>query len=671
MKIALHRTALAALLAGTTMVCPGQDVLAHSVALKDSISPLHAGAQVLGPADSSAIVRLEIALRGRNFSELQARLAAGESITHREMAERYLPRPAEYAAVERWARFHKLTVRSTDTTNLLLEVEGSAAQVEAAFDVKLVQATIEGRRVIVTRNAPHLPASLARMVLAINGLQPLNGYQTALSGDLVRDAQQRKDVTADPGTDAQQRKDVATDPGTDAQQRKDVATDPGTDAQQRKDVTADPGTDAQQRKDVTTDPGTDAQQRKDVTADPGTDAQQRKDVTTDPGTDAQQRKDVTGEPGTDAQQRKDVTNTPPELSRAYGVRVRQPQGGLPGSRPLTPVQIRTAYGAANLAVTGAGQRIAVLIDSFPDDRDLQRFWAQNNIGQSLDNIEKVNTRGGTLPAARGEETLDVEWASAIAPQAKIRVYATGDLSYTSVDRGLRQLIADLKAGLPIGQLAISLGTCEASLPPAQVRTTDQLLAIIRGYGVNIFAASGDRGAYGGCPARRGVEFPASSAQVTAVGGTSLTLDADGKRVAEVGWPGSGGGHSTKFTAPGWQPTGRGRALPDVSLSADPRTGYTLVFQGKTFGAAGTSAATPVWAAFAALLNEGRTLAGKAPLGFLPPLLYSPAVQRGGALIDITDGSNGAFRSTASYDLVTGLGVPDLGILYNVLVVETP
>jgi tripeptidyl-peptidase-1 len=102
----------------------------------------------------------------------------------------------------------------------------------------------------------------------------------------------------------------------------------------------------------------------------------------------------------------------------------------------------------------------------------------------------------------------------------------------------------------------------------------------------------------------------------------------------------------------------GRALPDISIQA---TDYVVFNNGKTYPAvAGTSASTPVFSGMVALLNEARRAAGKSPLGFINPLLYSLA--SGASFTDVTSGSNPGcgtkgFPATQGWDAVTGLGTP--------------
>ena len=120
-----------------------------------------------------------------------------------------------------------------------------------------------------------------------------------------------------------------------------------------------------------------------------------------------------------------------------------PSPNVDFSPPYLVNEILQAYNADGLPVTGKGQTIAILIDTFPDDADLQSFWSANNLSVSLQQIEKVNVNGVPLPPTEGEETLDASWASGIAPGAKIRIYASGSLAFVDLDRALDQIFADL------------------------------------------------------------------------------------------------------------------------------------------------------------------------------------------------------------------------------------
>ena len=188
--------------------------------------------------------------------------------------------------------------------------------------------------------------------------------------------------------------------------------------------------------------------------------------------------------------------------------------------PYLVNEIMGAYGAANLGYDGTGETIAILIDTFPASSDLTSFWSYNDIPQSLSNVQKVQAVSGTLDQASGEETLDTEWTSGIASGAKIRIYATTDLSFTDLDKGLERIISDLPDEPSMHELSISLGLGETEVSSSQKLTDSQYFATIANYGVSIFVSSGDDGAV-----TDGVLQPSyysSDPSVTGVGGTSLS-----------------------------------------------------------------------------------------------------------------------------------------------------
>lgn len=141
---------------------------------------------------------------------------------------------------------------------------------------------------------------------------------------------------------------------------------------------------------------------------------------------------------------------------------------------------------------------------------------------------------------------------------------------------------------------------------------------------------------------------------------------------ETGWSAGGGGKSIFFGRPAWQrgagvPPGNERLVPDVSSTADPSEGAFLVFHRRVVQIGGTSWSAPVWAGFCALINEARTSAGKSPLPFLNPIIYP--LTGTACFRDIRTGSNGAFDAGRGYDLVTGIGVPNLKELIATLTQE--
>ncbi len=194
-------------------------------------------------------------------------------------------------------------------------------------------------------------------------------------------------------------------------------------------------------------------------------------------------------------------------------------------------------------------------------------------------------------------------------------------------------------------------------------------------GVTFVASTGDYGA-------ADPEYPAFSPNVVAVGGTSLTLNADNSYNSETGWGyysssagasiGSGGGISLYETEPAYQQrvqsTGS-RTTPDVSFVADPATGawiadtYNLDPSNPFEVVGGTSLSAPAWAGLLAIVDQGRAAAGESALNSSSPTEMQQALY----LLPqsdynaITSGTNG-YTASAGYNLVTGLGTPVANLL---------
>jgi kumamolisin len=208
-------------------------------------------------------------------------------------------------------------------------------------------------------------------------------------------------------------------------------------------------------------------------------------------------------------------------------------------------------------------------------------------------------------------------------------------------------------------------------------------------GQSFYAASGDSGAFDD-GVTVSVDDPASQPFATGVGGTGLTgsVAAPSERAwnscgtgkcLQTSGGSSGGGVSAVWPIPSYQAGVTGlasqtmRNVPDVSLNADPNTGYA-VYVGGAFmpppsAIGGTSAAAPLWAAFTALLNQASASAGTGNLGFANPTLYQLATGAStyaANFNDPTTGDNGNYSAHAGYDNVTGFGSFKGGTLINSL-----
>jgi hypothetical protein len=323
-----------------------------------------------------------------------------------------------------------------------------------------------------------------------------------------------------------------------------------------------------------------------------------------------------------------------------------------------PLQIRHAYGIDLLTNGGAGQVIAI-VDAYGSptmQKDLNKF--STTFGLPTNTVQIVYGTSAPKGSDAGwalETALDLQWAHAVAPNAKLILAVASSAT-------LPNLLAAVDAAVKAGATVVTMSWISAEFPSEASYDFH-----FQKTNVTFLASSGDNGAKPG--------WPAASPSITSVGGTTLKLDALGNLTApETGWTGSGGGFSTYFARPvcqnGWQ-TNSHRAFPDISLVADPATGVSVYdstpYAGQSgwFSVGGTSASCPMWGGLVALANEKRALVSKPLLGNINPVLYaiagsfsSPGVSLYGYFFfDVSAGSNGGFSATPNYDEVTGLGTP--------------
>jgi kumamolisin len=353
--------------------------------------------------------------------------------------------------------------------------------------------------------------------------------------------------------------------------------------------------------------------------------------------------------------------------------------------PYTVKEIASAYNAAGVGVNGAGQKIAIVIDTFPASSDLVQFWQANGIAQSLNNIEEIQAVAGVLPGPTGEETLDVEWSSGTASGAKVRVYATTDLGFAHLDQAYQTILNDLPSQPALHQVSLSYGLGETYESLAQMQTDAQYFASIAAQGVTVLVSAGDGGSspgtLGGWENNTGavqVESPANDRNVTSVGGTSLYLNsATGAVSSESAWLYGGGGTSQVFARQNWQagvavPTGHYRTVPDVAFVADINTGGYLVLNGQVDVVGGTSWGAPAWAGFCAMINQARASISQPSLGLLGPKIYPLNSTSGFRQITTgTNGANGVYNAGPAYNLCTGLGVPNVAAIIQALAPAYP
>ncbi|WP_428718607.1 putative Ig domain-containing protein [Undibacterium curvum] len=365
----------------------------------------------------------------------------------------------------------------------------------------------------------------------------------------------------------------------------------------------------------------------------------------------------------------------------------------------TPAQVRAAYNlapipasltgltAAQAAQFGAGQTIYI-VNAYHDPNIVselsnfnQKFGLPGCTVKAIAttaslplpaapvtgcefSVVYANAAGGMNSAAPAynsgwatEIALDVQWAHAIAPLARIVLIEAPDASINSLTGGIA-----LANKMGPGAVSMSFGAVEGSW-------TASVDAVFGSTNMTYLAATGDYGTQ--------VNWPSVSSKVVAVGGTTLNYSGSGRRT-ESAWSGTGGGVSAYTAKPAYQTSavpGMGtpvrRTVADVSMNADPNSGqYVAVINPGSatvnwISAGGTSLSTPQWAGIVAVTNATRALTAKAPLGAVHASLYQQAAVPGNyakAFADVTSGSHGSCGSCTAksgYDQLTGLGTPNV------------
>ena len=338
---------------------------------------------------------------------------------------------------------------------------------------------------------------------------------------------------------------------------------------------------------------------------------------------------------------------------------------------LTPASIKKAYSLSS-NLNGSGQTLALFeLDGYTG-ADVTAYEAAFNLPQvPLQNVLIDGASG--IPSSGGgpaEVELDIELMTALAPGAsKILVYE-GPNSGTGLVDTYNRIATDNLAK----SISTSWGLSESSGAGSIIQSESAIFKQMVAQGQALYSAAGDAGAYDNRQTL-GVEDPSSQQFVVSVGGTQLFTNTDGSYKSETTWAsgsgpggqGGGGGISSIWSIPSWQqgvisPASLGsttmRNTPDISLDADPSTGYAVSYKGGWTVFGGTSCAAPLWAAFTALVNQSRASNGLGALGFPNPTIYAlgQSANYASTFHDIADGSTNLFYpAVEGYDLATGWG----------------
>jgi subtilase family serine protease len=362
---------------------------------------------------------------------------------------------------------------------------------------------------------------------------------------------------------------------------------------------------------------------------------------------------------------------------AFHPHLGQPLGSSGSPAGLDPAQIRHAYGIDAISFTNNGTTVAgdgtgetvAIVDAYDDPSiagDLSTFDQQYGLAAppsftkvGIDANGNASTSSFPVVDAQwaAEIELDVEWVHAVAPGAGIILVE----AYSNNFPDLMNAVNYARSAPGVVAVSMSWGGYEFY---GETQYDSSFTTPSGHGGVTFFASSGDEGF--------AILWPAASARVVGVGGTTLNVDAAGNYLSETAWSGSNGGLSGVITRPSYQNnqvihngasviSANGmRAGPDVAYDANPLTGVAVY---GTFGwngwaqVGGTSAGAPQWAALMAIADQGRGIAGNSPMdGFTQtlPALYQ---LNSADYHDVTAGTNLSYAAGPGFDLVTGSGTP--------------
>ncbi|KAG1868043.1 peptidase S8/S53 domain-containing protein [Suillus tomentosus] len=361
--------------------------------------------------------------------------------------------------------------------------------------------------------------------------------------------------------------------------------------------------------------------------------------------------------------------------------------------------LRQLYNAENYQTTATNCNklgITGYLDQYANNKDLQQFYLAQNPSAYGSNYTLVSIHDGknnqSYEEAGLEANLDTQFGFGLVWPTPGTFYTTGGkppyipdlVTPNNTNEPYTYWLEHLLSQDDIPQtISTSYGDSEQTVPYTYATRVCAGMASLGARGVSLLFSTGDGGVGDGnpdpatqvCKSNDGRNvtkflptFPASCPYVTAVGGTV--------NIPETAAAFSGGGFSNYFARPAYQEAAvseylamlapdtfkgiynsTGRAYPDVATQSFY---FSIIYQGQETPIGGTSSASPTFAGFVSMLNDARINAGKTPLGFLNPLLYSTGYT---ALNDITQGNNPGcgtlgFNATVGWDPVTGHGTPN-------------
>ncbi|KAF9814027.1 hypothetical protein IEO21_05330 [Rhodonia placenta] len=346
---------------------------------------------------------------------------------------------------------------------------------------------------------------------------------------------------------------------------------------------------------------------------------------------------------------------------------------------ITPSCLQSLYGIPTTPATQSSNQIGVagFGEQYADNQDLKTFLKTYRPDTSDTTTFTLQTLDGgsnsQQPSDAGTEaSLDIQYTVGIATNVSTIFISAGEQNHDGDLEGFLDMANYLlNEDSPPQVFTTSYGPNENDIPLDLSMNLCNAYAQLGARGVSLLFASGDGGVSGvqseSCTTFV-PEFPSGCPYLTSVGATTGISP-------ETAADFSSGGFSNYWGVPSYQQSavsgylsylgdtysGRynasGRGYPDVSAQGE---NFNIVLDQDVESVSGTSCASPTFASVIALLNDELIAAGKSPLGFLNPWLYSTAAS---SLNDVTSGDNpgcfsDGFSATTGWDPVTGLGTPD-------------
>ncbi|KAI0745384.1 family S53 protease [Earliella scabrosa] len=343
---------------------------------------------------------------------------------------------------------------------------------------------------------------------------------------------------------------------------------------------------------------------------------------------------------------------------------------------VTPACLQALYGIPTAKATVPSNTIGVsgFIQQFANNNDLQTFLRNLRPDLAGSTFSLLTLDGGQNPQGTNqagiEANLDIQYTVGVASGVPTTFISVGNNNRDGLNGFIDMANTLNSQANPPQVLTTSYGFNEPDLPTSLANNLCNAYAQLGARGVSILYASGDGGVAGSQSQRCTTfipTFPSGCPFLTSVGATT--------GVTETSASFSSGGFSAIFARPSYQDaavsayltalgntnSGRfnrnGRAFPDIAAQGD---NVEIVVSNQFGLVGGTSCSSPIFASVIALLNDELAAAGKPPLGFINPLIYSSG---GSALNDITTGSNpgcntNGFPARAGWDPVTGFGTPN-------------